>query len=488
MSYGSAIDLLAPYKPTAADPFDAVKAGHLLNRAGFGGTPEEVQRVMSMGPGNAVDWLLDFPDAPAEEQSQNDVPDFSGIDGYPKDFQAIRQMLRDKTPDERKAFIQKLMMANREALQATMGWWLQRMVSGPHPLQEKLTLFWHGHFTSSAKDEKSATLIWNQNELLRREAAGNFRTFVRAISRDPAMIDYLNNDQNRKEHPNENYARELMELFTLGIGNYTENDVKQGARAFTGWAHDGDDYVFRQYDHDNGLKYFMGRSGTFNGDDIIEIILNNPACAPFISGELFAFFAYDTPEPQVKQGLASILLEERWELRPLLRTMFTSRAFYSPQAMGTQIKSPVQLVVGTLRQLDVPMPDVRRLEGAMQQMGQVPLFPPNVKGWPGGQTWINTSTLFERYNFAVALAGGAPAVSYRPRIGTPVKDSTDFEPSGTHSPATTVDQWVARLIQRPIDDSKRKTLLATLGADSDDPQAVKRMVQLIVSMPEYQLC
>lgn len=488
MSYGLGTELLEPYRPSGSDSFDAVKAGHLLNRAGFGGTPEEVERVRAMGPHDAADWLLDFPDQTAEQQSQSDVPQFGDIEGYPKDFREIRMMLAGKSQEERKAFIQKLMMANREALQATMGWWLGRMANGPHPLQEKLTLFWHGHFTSSAKDEKAATLIWNQNELLRKNAAGNFRGFVKQISRDPAMLDYLNNDQNRKAHPNENYARELMELFTLGIGNYTEDDIKQSARAFTGWAHDGDDFVFRRFDHDYGDKYFMGRSGMFDGDDIIDIIMSQPACSTFIAGELFAFFAYEHAEPQVLTGLAENLREHEYDTRPMLKQMLTSRAFYSDRAIGTQIKSPVQLVVGTIRQLQVDMPDVRRLEGQLRQMGQVPLFPPNVKGWPGGELWINTSTLFERYNFAVALAGGAPAVSFRARVGVPTKDSNNFDPTVASSPRGTVDEWVGRLIQRPIDDSKRQILLAALGDDIDNPQRVKRMVQLLVSMPEYQLC
>ena len=153
--------LLQPYKPTADDPFDAVKAAHLLNRAGFGGTPEEVQQVMQQGPVRAVDNLLDFPDAPADEQSQTDVPDLSSIDGYPKSFRELRSQLQGKSQEEIKAIRQKLMMANREAIEAVMSWWLKRMGQGPHPLQEKLTLFWHGHFTSSAKDEKAASLIWN---------------------------------------------------------------------------------------------------------------------------------------------------------------------------------------------------------------------------------------------------------------------------------------------------------------------------------------
>jgi uncharacterized protein (DUF1800 family) len=487
--------LLRPYKPTSENPFDASKAAHLLNRAGFGPTPAEIEKVVKLGPDAAADRLFDFPDAPAEEQSQSDVPDLSAIEGYPKDFREIAQKMRGMTPEERMQYRQQLMRANREAIVQTAAWWLQRMASGPYPLQEKLTLFWHGHFTSSAKDERAAILMWQQNELLRRNCAGNFRDFVKQISRDPAMLDYLNNSQNRKKHPNENYARELMELFTLGIGNYTEDDIKQAARAFTGWAHDGDEYVFRKFDHDDDVKTFFGQKGNFNGDDIIEMILHHQACAKYISGRLFKHFVYEDPEPAILASLGEQLREAKWEMRPLLRTIFTSQAFYSDRAIGAQIKSPIQLVVGTIRMLDVDMPANRALAAALNQMGQVPLEPPNVKGWPGGRMWINTSTLFVRYNTAVWLAGGDGQVPMA-RGGKPGKfkmtmgtANVNFAPDSTNSQAQlVVDDWVARLIQRPIDPDKKKVLIEALGDRPDDEAAIKKMVQLIVSMPEYQLC
>ncbi len=315
--------LLAPYIPSDSDPFDDVKAAHLLNRAGFGGVPEEVEYVRKIGPKRAVEWLMDFPDAPAEEMGgEYDSPDLSTIAGSPANFREYCRKLFGKSRDEKKALIQQLMQANRQAISATIGWWMNRMAYGRYPLHEKLTLFWHGHFTTSAKDERSAMLMWRQNELLRRYAADNFEPFVRAISRDPAMLDYLNNNENRKEHPNENYARELMELFTLGIGNYTETDVKQGARAFTGWGHDGVDFVYREEDHDDGIKYFLGRSGDFDGDDVISIILQQPVCSRFIAGELFKYFAYENTDASLGTALGEVLLNNRYQIRPLLRTIF----------------------------------------------------------------------------------------------------------------------------------------------------------------------
>jgi len=487
--------MLTPYTPTESNPFDDLKAAHLLNRAGFGGTPDEIARVRKLGPQGAVDWLLDFPDAPATEEDENDTPDLGSIEGSPASFQQYYRQLRGKTPEERKLLQQMFQQANRQAVQATTSWWLNRLAFGKYPLQEKLTFFWHGHFTSSAKDERSALLLWRQNELLRQNAAGNFEKFVRAISRDPAMLDYLNNNENRKAHPNENYARELMELFTLGIGNYTEDDIKQAARAFTGWGHDGTDFIYRVNQHDEGVKTFFGRSGNFDGDNIITLILQKPACPKFIAGELFRYFAYEDMDPTLSASLGEVLYSNHYELRPLLRTILTSRAFYSPQCLGVLIKSPVQLVVGTIRILGLQMPPAQALESALNQMGQLPLMPPNVRGWPGGRMWINTSTLFIRYNTGVWLAGGeVPALSRLDRKGDArgalpdrIAKSTDFDPAASGDPGKVVDSWVNRLIQRPIDKDKKQILVNVL-ADGVNTDSVRKVVQLIVSMPEYQLC
>jgi hypothetical protein len=487
--------LLQPYQPSDSDPFDRAKAAHLLSRAGFGGTSEEIDKVLKLGPQDAVDWLLDFPDESAETQG-NSGPDLSSIADFPQNFRDFRQMLQNADPDQKKELQQKFQRANREATGAIIRWWLDRMANGPHPLQEKLTFFWHGHFTTSAKDERSATLMWKQNELLRENAAGNFEPFLHAISRDPAMLDYLNNTQNRKQHPNENYAREVMELFTLGIGNYTEDDVKEGARAFTGWSHDGDEFVFRRAQHDYGYKTFLGRTGAFDGDDVISIILLQPACPRFVTGELFGFLAYSDFEPALAESLGNEFFGNQYAIRPVVRTILTSKAFYSPRCMGSQIKSPVQLMVGTLRLLGLPLPGDAALVAALTQMGQVPLMPPNVRGWPGGQLWINTSTLFIRYNTCVWLAGGnAPALDRLRRNGDSGRAlsgattmPSEFTPHAPGNAEQVVDYWLGNLIQRPVDDDQRQVLIDALGQNPQNTASQKRLVQLIVSMPEYQLC
>jgi uncharacterized protein (DUF1800 family) len=491
--------LLEPFEPTDNDPFDTVKAAHLLSRAGFGGTPDEIARIQSLGPQAAVDQMLDFPDLSAEDADDTDVPDLSAIDGVPKNFRQLQQQLQGQaTQQQKQALRQKFNQANMEVLMATMNWWMKRMAAGPYPLQEKLTFFWHGHFTTSAKDEHMAALMWRQNELLRSSAAGNFGKLVHAISRDPAMLDYLNNTQNRREHPNENYARELMELFTLGIGNYTENDVKQGARAFTGWTHDGDNFVFHASEHDNGVKSFLNYVGDFNGDDIVDIILHQASCAPFIAGEIYRYFVSDDLDPKLKQALGKLFLSHNYEIRPLMRTILASKAFYSPTTIGSQIKSPVQLVVGSVRMLGVDMPPQRTLVGTLTQMGQVPFMPPNVRGWIGGRSWINTSTIFVRYNTGVWLTGGqgpgalqGRLTGKNMRIGSGGGSTVDFSPNtavADASPDQLVDNWVARLIQRPIDPHQRQTLIDAVGEDDNRQQAERRLVQLILSMPEYQLC
>ncbi|GIW75187.1 MAG: hypothetical protein KatS3mg104_0250 [Phycisphaerae bacterium] len=480
---------LEPFVESSSDPWDRVKAAHLLNRAGFGGTEQEINRVLEAGPQAAVDELLDFPDGPSDLISATDQPDLSHIEGYPRTFAERRKLFEGKTAEERMLLNQRMNQANQQALRAIANWWVQRMAYGPYPFHEKLTLFWHGHFTTSARDERSAWLMWQQNETWRAHAAGNFGRFVKAVSRDPAMLDYLNNQQNRKARPNENYARELMELFTLGIGNYTENDIKEAARAFTGWAHDGEAFIFRKFDHDDGEKTFFGVRGNFDGDDIIDLILRHKACGPYIASRFWNFFVNEQYDPAVIASLGEVLRENDYELRPMIRTLLTSKAFYNRQNIGSQIKSPIQLVVGTVRLLGVKMPEVNRLNGALNQMGQVPLMPPTVKGWPGGKMWINTSTMFVRYNTVLWLAGGEPVTSGRRVIDAINRRnrSSGIQVEVDGSTEQIVDRWVERLIQRPISEQKRAILIEAIGSEPNE-SSVRNMVSLILSMPEYQLC
>ncbi|MGC4033563.1 MAG: DUF1800 domain-containing protein [Tepidisphaeraceae bacterium] len=466
--------MLQPFGTAPGETWDRVKAAHLLNRAAFGGSPAEVAEVYRLGAAAAVDKFLDFPDAPTDETTQTGGPDLSSLAEYPRTQADRRALFEGKSQEERQLIQQRLNNANNDALRLMAGWWLERMAGGPYPMQEKLTLFWHGHFTTSARDERSAWLMWGQNETWRTYAAGNFAKFVNAVAHDPAMIDYLNNQQNRKAKPNENFARELMELFTLGIGNYSEGDIKEADRAFTGWAHDGESYVFRKFDHDTDQKTFFGRRGNFDGGDVIGIILQQPVCGTYIASRVWKFFVNDDADPAICQSLGQVLRDNNYELRPMLRVLFGSRAFFSEQNVGGLIKSPVQLVVGLFKQLGMDDVKYNRVRDSLRQMGQEPLMPPNVKGWPGGRSWINTSTLFVRQNTAVSFTQDR-AVNLRRK-----------EDAGKNA-SELADLWIERLIQRPIHEERRKILIDSLGNKPDDA-AVRNMIGLIVSMPEYQLC
>ena len=268
-----------------------------------------------------------------------------------------------------------------------IGWWLERMRESNDPLEEKMTLFWHGHFATSAIKVKNAYYMWRQNQTFREHARGNFNTLVKAMSRDPAMIIWLDLQQSRGAHPNENFAREVMELFTLGEGHYTEKDVTEGARAFTGYRIDPRDesFLFQPPQHDNTPKTMLGRNDILDGDQAIDTITAQPACARFMARKLWTFFAYENPPDALVEALAATMRAHHYEMRPVLRQMFTSQEFYSAQSVREQIKSPVQWLVQTVRELEVTLPPRAPMIGALKQMGQVPFNSAQRQGLGRGQ-------------------------------------------------------------------------------------------------------
>jgi uncharacterized protein (DUF1800 family) len=272
------------------------------------------------------------------------------------------------------------------------------MLVTDQPLVERMALFWHNHFTSGLQKVRFAPAMYRQNVLFRRHALGNFATLLREIARDPAMLLYLDGAQNRASQPNENFARELLELFTLGEGHYAEADIKAAARAFTGWGLDRETGAFRFYPgaHDRNAKTFLGRTGDLDGGDILDVLLAQPRTAEFLVAKLWREFVSLKPNDGEIKRLAGVLRGANYELRPLLKAMFASQAFRESASRGSLIKSPVELIVGTVRVLGLPVPEKTRLVRAMQAMGQVPFEPPNVKGWPGGEAWISTNTLLMR--------------------------------------------------------------------------------------------
>lgn len=342
----------------------SIAAAHLLRRAGFGGTAEEIAELSSLSHAEAVEKLLNF--------------SYDGNLAF--------------------SLERKLSENNYDAdLNDIAYWWLVTMTRSRQPLQEKMALFWHGHFTTSYSKVREPILLLQQNQLFRDNALGNFKELVKKISRDPAMIDYLDGQANRKGKPNENYARELLELFTIGIGNYTEQDIREAARAFTGWGFRDRAFVFTANQHDTGTKTFMGKSGNFDGDDIINIITDRPETANHIAGKLWEFFVYPSPEPEVVQRMGDIFYKSGYNIKELLRAIFNAPEFLSAKAYRALVKSPVEYVVGTLRQLGLASldPVVAR---AAAGMGQVIFNPPTVKGWDGGLSWINSAYYFERIN------------------------------------------------------------------------------------------
>ena len=376
--------LLAPALALAGTPLGAADARHLLERTGFGATPTEIREYSALTREAAVDRLLagarrDAVLAPPALVHEPFTPYYK---------------LREMSTEERMANTRTVF---RQAFELRT-WWLREMLTTPSPLTERMTLFWHGHFATSQQKVRWNGLMYRQNALLRREALGNFGTLLAGIARDPAMLVYLDNAGSRREAPNENFARELMELFTLGEGHYGERDVKEAARAFTGWSLDREtgEYTFRRVWHDAGEKTVLGRTGRLGGEDVIAVLLAHPRTAEFIAGKLWLELVSPTPEPAEVRRLAAVFREARYEVKPLLRAMLLAPAFWAAENRASLIKSPVDLVVGTMRTHGMRPMDLRPAVFACAALGQNLMSPPNVKGWPGGEAWINSSTLLGR--------------------------------------------------------------------------------------------
>ena len=277
-------------------------------------------------------------------------------------------------------------------------WWFREMLSTPTPLAEKMTLFWHNHFATSQHKVRFTPLMYRQNVTLRRNALGNFGSLLREMARDPAMLIYLDGANSRKEQPNENFAREVMELFTMGEGNYSEGDIKEAARAFTGWSVDREsgNFMFRRGIHDYGKKTVFGKTGNFDGDQVIDVLLGRPQTAQFITRKLWKEFVSTTPDDIEVTRLVAIFRESGYNIARLMRVMLSSDSFYAPENRAVLIKSPVEFVVGTLKTFEIETTNLRPFVIASALLGQNVFAPPNVKGWPGGEAWINSASLLGR--------------------------------------------------------------------------------------------
>ncbi|MHB8523960.1 MAG: DUF1800 domain-containing protein [Limisphaerales bacterium] len=489
-------------KTLPASQWNYRAAAHLLGRAGFGGTPNDIQKLAKLGPDGAVDHLVDYektPDTPTAPGWARPDPDRL------KKFQA----LRGASMEQRREMQRANQETQRDHLLDLREWWLKRMVAGPRPLQEKLTLFWHGHFATSVVKVRDACLMWRQNETFRHFASGNWLQMLVEISKDPAMLIWLDQAQSRKEHPNENYAREVMELFTLGEGHYTEQDVTEGARALTGWSYDRvrQEFVSRPRFHDDGEKTFLGRTGCLTGMDALDQIVAQPQAARFITAKLWTFFASENPSDEIVSALADEFRHAGNNFKPVLRTMFRSEAFYADAVVGSQVKSPVQWLVGSCRLLGRDVPPGLSLTVGLRQLGQDLFAPPNVKGWDGGISWITTNNLLNRYNYAALLVMGRNAVpalaavrnnprakflrarlvqANRPQ--PPIEVTRIIGDEDRHNPDTLIAALEKRFLLVKFRDRQAAALREFLETRKqlDDP-AVLNAIRLVMSTPEYQL-
>lgn len=405
--------------PKATNEWTVEEAAHLVRRAGFGAAPEDIRKIHSLGRETAVESLLS-PDEPLEAF---ELPDW--MDPKALAEQAREQMTKNRAfrQEERtmgeaeaaKARQAKLRERQRESRQRVAEgsrWWFERMMTSRAPLREKMVLFWHDHFATSARKVKQPALLLKQNELFREFAMGDFKELTHRVLKDPAMILYLDVQTSRKGKPNENFAREVMELFTLGEGEYGEDDIREAARAFTGYSvnrfNGGVTHVKGQWD--GGSKTVLGKTGAFDGDDVIDILFEQSAAAEYVPSKLWTYFVEDEPPRAVVKDLAKTFRASGFRIEPVLREIFLSRAFYDPSVIRNQIKGPIQFLIQMCKELEIEGLPRSYAAVAQQQLGQILFAPPNVAGWDWGRAWISTNTLLTRYNIAgVVTKGSAPA-------------------------------------------------------------------------------
>ena len=364
-----------------------LKNQHLMWRAGFGPAVEQLPDLSAYTPKQFYKALV---------KASDKKPDYIDVaDDYLKGlFMGIeevgRQQKKELPPEEKKKAQQK----NREGVRNLNMYWLHEMVNTASQFREKMAFFWHGHFAC-----RNLNIFYQQGllDVIRRNALGNFGTLLKEVSKSAAMLNFLNNQQNKKGHPNENFAREVMELFTLGRGHYSENDIKEAARAFTGWgATLRGDFQFRKFQHDEGSKTVLGRTGNFDGEEVLDILLNEKQTAFFITQKIYRFFVNEKVDAEKINWLADRFYKNEYDIGKLMEDIFTSDWFFEEKNIGAQIKSPVELIVGIQRMLPMKLENEEALMLLQRVLGQLLFYPPNVAGWPGGKAWIDSSSLMMR--------------------------------------------------------------------------------------------
>lgn len=453
---------------------------HLYWRAGFGLSPVEWREKKHWNVQKAVDELF----AGAATATTIAHPDSGEIPLRPG------QMSREERAELRKKERRLVVLQNVD--------WLERMAAPGHSaLLERMSLFWHGHFACTTMGSKPAAAQLNT---IRKHALGTFRNLLLSISRDVSMIRFLNNQQNRKQKPNENFARELMELFTIGRGNYTEQDVKEAARAFTGWSSNlRAEYVFRANQHDYGVKTFFGKTGRFNGEDVIDILLEKRETAEFICRNIYRYFVNAKVNEEIVQQLAGLFYNSGYNIALLMRSIFESNWFYSAENAGSKIKSPVELIAGMMRSLNVSFENRLALVFVQKALGQILFNPPNVAGWPGAKAWIDNSTLMLRLNLATYLFDSSnvnfrlkddPKAMQRGKAQKKLTARIDLQPLiklvENKTEAEIFEGLSAYLLQTQPNVGKQ--LLDDFSPGSGREDYIKLLVMRLMSLPEYQMC
>ena len=427
------------------------RLGHLLRRAGFGASQQEMERYQKLGLDGTIEHLLEY----------------EGVD--------------DSDLEERLAGME----LDVEQLSGLQRWWFLRMVYTQRPLQEKMTLFWHGILTSAFFKVGRGPRMHEQNELFRRHALGRYDVLLKAVSRDPAMLVWLDSSKNRKRAPNENYARELMELFSMGVGTFSEMDVREAARAFTGWFVNSQGFVFRANQHDKGVKVFLDAQGELDGDDVVDVIMRQPVTGDYMARRLFTFFVHDDPDPEDVAALAGVFRQSGYSIKAMMRHILTSEEFYSARAYRAQVKSPVDLVAGTVRSLGAETSG-RPLSRMAEQMGQTLFSPPDVAGWPGGAVWINSTTLIQRLNFAHTLSTG--------RNRRSLDTGQLFTSAELADPRRAAEHFINLFLDGQMPDAEQDVLWAYMAArnggavpDALNEPALRGLAYLVMASPDHQL-
>ena len=456
--------------PLPASEWTPRAAAHLLNRAGFGGSPEEIAKLHALGHRGAIESLL----GAGEELDLFPAPEIEPMSAR---MHALKkENLSGEELERRKKMERDLTRQQNVELRQ---WWLHRMSETPYPAREKATLFWHGHWATGIRKVKDPFLMLQQNETLRANAFAPFSSFAKQISRDPAMIDYLDLQSSSAKKPNENFAREVMELFTLGEGNYSEKDIAEAARAFTGYRINRETGGFRfdSRQTDRETKTVLGKTGPFDGDDVIDILVANPRCSEFLASKIWIFYAGTKPSEPHRRALGERYRREGMNTGKFLRAVFASREFFAPDVLRHQIKSPVQWLIQMCKILEISVPEPRFTGPLLANLGQTLFDPPNVKGWDGGRAWISSSTLLLRYNAAGNIIRGA---------GGKPPDIDQVVPPGM-PPEQTADKLAWRLFQSPMPTPLRERTLAFLAEKGTSPAARRDLLHLLMSTPEFQL-